>query len=84
MGYQLIIFDNPEVRKVAAEAVAIGKSPTECDIRQCENILDAEAVIARFGVQSCNLVIVGSSTPADACSARAQPTRDATTHFSAS
>jgi hypothetical protein len=81
MGYQLIIFDNPEVRKVAAEAVAIGKSPTECDIRQCENILDAEAVIARFGVQSCNLVIVGSSTPADACSARAQPTRDATTHF---
>lgn len=80
MAWQLIVYKEPEVLELAVSAVSSTRGRSS-EIRTASHLADARKLIAELGVASCDLVVVGSSTPENASGEWSDPGREPTKKF---
>lgn len=79
--WQLLVYNDQDVLDVSTLAVrAVQASPFD-GIRTAMNLARAREHLTEFTLQSCNLVVLGSSTPENATSPVNIPTREPTKNF---
>jgi hypothetical protein len=79
--WQLLVYNDHDVLDLSTRAVrAVQTGPVD-SVRIAMNLARAREHLAEFTVQSCNLVVLGSSTPEDATSPVNAPTREPTKNF---
>lgn len=80
MAWQLIIYREPDVLDLAVSAVSSSRGLSS-EIRTAGNLADARKLMAELGCGSCDLVVLGSSTPESDSSEGSDPGRQPTRNF---
>src|SRR5690242_13351950 len=79
--WQLVVHSDPDVIDLGVSALRAARPGAVETIRTATHLLGAQRLVDTLGSETCDLLVVGASTPEDAIGDRGDPSRAPTQQF---